>query len=105
MTAVTDRKPEVHLLPAFDEYTVAYKDRSAFLNFAITNQWSSRYGILSPTIIVNGQVVGNWKRSFLKDSVALTVDLFTKLSKSNTRAVAAAANRYGTFLGVPVVLN
>jgi hypothetical protein len=105
MPAVTDRKPMVHLLPAFDEYTVAYKDRSAVLNLANADQWSSEYGILNPTIIVDGQVVGNWKRSFLKDSIAFTPALFAELSRRKTRAVVAAANQYGTFLGMPVVLK
>jgi hypothetical protein len=105
MPAVTDRKPMVHLLPAFDEYTVAYKDRSAILNLANTNQWSSGYGILNPTIIVDGQVVGNWKRSFIKESVTITPDSLVELSQRKTRAVAAAANRYGAFLGAPVVLK
>jgi hypothetical protein len=105
MPAVKNRTPVVHLLPAFDEYTVAYKDRGAILNLANSNQWRSRYGILSPTIIVDGQVVGNWKRSFLKESIAITVDLFAEVTQRKTRAIVAAAIRYGTFLGASVVLN
>jgi hypothetical protein len=35
-----------------------------------------------------------------KDTVILTPSLFTPLNEAETRAFAAAANRYGAFLGM-----
>jgi hypothetical protein len=89
--------PTAHLLPAYDEYTVAYKDRSAILDPVHAEQ--ARNGILSPTIAVNGQIVGTWKRTLTKDAVILTPNLLTPLNKAETRALAASVNRYGAFLG------
>src|SRR5690606_20909711 len=54
----------VFLLPAFDEYTVAYKDRTAALDpifFATTG------GGLKPVIIQNGRISGIWSRTEKKD--------------------------------------
>ncbi len=67
-----------HLLPAFDEYFVAYKNRE---------------GGLGPTIIINGRVVGTWKR----DSVTINLNLSRDLNKSEQRAIEKAAERYIEF--------
>jgi hypothetical protein len=92
------------LLPPFDEYTVAYKDRSAVLDPARGGLVSSN-GIFYPTIVLDGQVVGTWKRSFKKGSVAITLSPFSPLKKKERQAVAVAAERYGAFLGLPAVLE
>jgi len=85
-----------YLLPPYDEYTVAYKDRSAILDPAYAQQ--TGYGI-GPTIVVDGQIVGTWKRTFNKDAVVITSDLFTTLSEAQNRAIATAAARYSRFVG------
>jgi hypothetical protein len=102
--AVKEVSPTAYLLPAYDEYTVAYKDRSAVLDPSYAKQPNDGPGILSPTIVVEGQVVGIWKRVFEKNSVVITPSYFTKLTKAQTRAVADAAEHYGKFLGAAVVL-
>lgn len=102
--AVKEIAPAAYLLPAYDEYTVAYKDRSAVLNPAYAEQANYGHGIFNPTIVVDGQVVGTWKRAIEKDSVVITPSYFTKLTKAQTRAVADAAEHYGKFLGAAVVL-
>jgi hypothetical protein len=91
--------PSVYLLPAFDEYTVAYKDRGAVLDPAHTKQTNSGNGVLSPVIVVDGQVVGTWKRTLRKDSLAISQNPFAKLKRAETNAIAEAATRYGKFLG------
>jgi hypothetical protein len=91
-----------YLLPAYDEYTVAYKDRSAVLDPRYARQASTGNGIFNPIIVVDGQVVGTWKRTPKKDALAIMPSHFAKLSKAKTHAIAAAANRYVEFLGVTV---
>jgi hypothetical protein len=84
------------LLPAFDEYTVAYRDRSAVL--ATRHAANAGAGTLSPTIVIDGQVVGTWTRARKNGTVVITPRLFAKLGDAGTRAVAAAAQRYRRFL-------
>jgi hypothetical protein len=48
--------------------------------------------------VVDGQVVGTWKRTLRKNAVVITTDMFTSLSKAEDRAVARAIERYATFL-------
>jgi len=61
--------------------------------------------VLNPTIVLDGLVVGTWKRTIKKDSVLLTPSLFTTLTKAELHALVESANRYSTFLNMPVEIN
>ena len=98
LPTLKDHSPTAHLLPAYDEYTVAYKDRSAVLDPAAAKH--SGNGIFSPIIVADGQIVGTWKRTFKKDTVFIETSLFTPLSKARSRALSAAAHRFGRFAGM-----
>ncbi len=99
----TKNEKSVFLLPAFDEYTVAYKDRSAVIDPAHTKKINTGNGVFSPIIVIDGQVVGAWKRTLKKNAVQLTPDLFTPLKKSQAQALTTAAHRYGAFLETAVI--
>src|SRR5262245_5702581 len=103
ITATNVSSPTAYLLPAYDEYTVAYKDRSAALDPNFGKQANSGNNIIYPTIVVDGQVVGTWKRALKKDALVITPSPFAKLKSAETCAIAEAANRYGKFLGASVV--
>ena len=90
---------EAYLLPNFDEYTVGYTDRSAVFDPSHTDKLGARDSILfSHTMVLDGRVIGIWKRTLKKDAVILTPSLFAPLNEAETRAFAAAADRYGAFL-------
>ena len=76
-----------HLLPAFDEYFVAYKDRQTVPG--ITN-WE----LLGPTIVVGGKVAGTWK---LTNDTTIIQNVLRPLKKSEQRALTKAAERYIKF--------
>lgn len=88
------------LLPNYDEYIVSYKDRSAAVESSNLNKADPRGTIFNNVVVINGQVSGLWKHSFKKDSVALEINPFKKLSKANEAAVNAAGKRYAKFLGM-----
>jgi hypothetical protein len=102
--AAKDSARAAYLLPPFDEYTVAYKDRGAVLDPLYAKHVNSGNGVFKPTIVVGGQVVGIWKRTLKKDVVLITPIPFAKLNKAEGRAFAAAATRYAEFLEAQVVL-
>lgn len=102
--AVKSATPAAYLLPPFDEYTVAYRDRSAVLDSSYAKQVNVGNGIFSPVIVINGQVVGTWKRTLKKGAVMITPGPFTPLRRAETRALTAAARQYGAFLELPAVL-
>jgi Winged helix DNA-binding domain len=92
------RPERAYLLPAFDEYTVAYRDRSAVLDPALTKRVNAGGGMLNPTMVLGGRVVGTWKRTLTKASVAVGFMPFARLAKADHQAFAAAADRYAAFL-------
>jgi hypothetical protein len=105
--AVSEPKPSpaVHLLPAFDEYVVSYKDRSAALDANNADFIKSPDNHLGYITVIDGQVVGNWKRTIKKNAVAIEFILARSLNDGENDALAAAAQRYGGFLGLPVELG
>lgn len=105
LSSAKEPSPTAHLLPAYDEYTVAYKDRSAVLNPLYAKQKSAGNGIFFPTIVVDGQIVGTWKPVFKKDSLVITPSYFAKLNKSQSRAAQEAASDYGKFFGATALLS
>ena len=104
MPDTNDPSPAAYLLPAFDEYTIAYKNRSAVLDPAYTKLPNYGHGIFNPTIVIDGQVVGTWKRALKKGSLTITPSSFAILKRAETRAISKAASRYAKFLGASVVL-
>lgn len=99
-----DRSPTAYLLPAFDEYFLGYKVRNAVLDAKYDKQAVSSNGVFRPMIVIDGQVVGIWKRMLKKGSVIITPDPFNSLTKAENQALLAAANQYSAFLGLSVVL-
>jgi hypothetical protein len=91
-----------YLLPNYDEYTVGYTDRSAIFDALHTNKLDPRGGLLANTMVLDGQVIGTWKRTFKKNTVVIEINPFVPLSATETRAFAASANRYGAFLTMSV---
>jgi len=92
-------RPHVVLLPPYDEYTVAYKDRSAALD--PKHAAATRNGIFSPAILIDGRIAGLWARGFTPSGVTIALRPLARLTTAESRAIAAAAGRYGRFLGLP----
>jgi Winged helix DNA-binding domain len=90
---------KAYLLPNYDEYGIGYRDRSAIFDSERASQL-----VFNHLIFINGKLAGTWKRTLKKDSVSLETNTFERLTKTESRAVAAAARRYGDFLSLPVVM-
>jgi len=94
------------LLPNYDEYIVGYTDRSSIFDSSHVKKLDARGNALfQHTIMINGQIVGTWKRTLKKDSVEVKLNPFKPLTKVEQQAVIDAANRYGEFLELPVILR
>jgi Winged helix DNA-binding domain len=97
---VSRRSPSAHLLPAFDEYLVGYRDRSALIDPAYVRKVNAGGGMLSPAVLIDGRVVGTWRRTLARKAVAIAVRPFGRLTGRERDAVAATGDRYGEFLGM-----
>jgi hypothetical protein len=61
--------------------------------------------MFSPTIVIDGSVVGTWKRTVKKGTLAIELASFQPLTAAQNSAVSAAAERYGEYLGMPAALT
>jgi hypothetical protein len=90
--------PMVNLLPIFDDFLLAYKDRGASIDNQIKKLLKPQHGIFSPTIIVDGVVTGTWKRKIMGNKVAMELNHFKKLNKTEYEALNLEITRYSEFL-------
>lgn len=101
------QEPVVHLLPAFDEYIIGYKDRSAALAANHRTKVISINGIFWPIIVVNGMVTGLWKRIVSKGTASVELQYFPGLRMRNDpeikRLTAQAVKQVEKFFSVPDV--
>ncbi|HVF23510.1 MAG TPA: winged helix DNA-binding domain-containing protein [Pyrinomonadaceae bacterium] len=85
-----DQRPAIvraNLLPAFDEYNVAYKKREL--------------PTLGPTVVVNGRTIGTWTATADHASVLIRVTSSQELNESQKRLLKKAAESYGSYIGSP----
>jgi hypothetical protein len=87
-----------HLLPNYDEYLIAGRDRVHIAGPPGTI-------VFDHHVVIDGQLAGSWKRTVTTQSIRVDVEPYRRWSKADTRAVAAAAHRYGRFMNRPVTLS
>lgn len=93
----------VHLLPGFDEYVLGYGDRAAPLaGRDLRDVVPGKNGMFLSTIVVDGEIVGTWRRTLRANDVEVVVQPWTALSAAAHRGVRRAADRYAAYLGVPL---
>lgn len=103
--AVPKNAPNAFALPGFDEYLLGYKDRSAVLDAAHAEKvCPGGNGVFASTIVIDGRVVGTWKRTIKKSAIEISATPFTTLNKGERHAFNKAAERYAAFMGLPALL-
>ena len=95
------RVRHVQLLPVYDEYLVAYRDRQA-----VPHRGG---GAVPPSgfqhaLVVGGQVAGLWKVGRSAKGMTVDVILVRTLTRSDRRALGDAVARYAGFLGQPLAV-
>jgi hypothetical protein len=101
-----NRSPVAHLLPNYDEYFIGFRDRSAIGQRLDSSQLvTGGDALIAHVVIVDGQLVGGWRRLSVRKEATVELRLVTRLSRSERSAIARAAETYAAFLGVPVKLE
>ncbi|HLE56983.1 MAG TPA: crosslink repair DNA glycosylase YcaQ family protein, partial [Rhodothermia bacterium] len=97
--------PIVHLLSIYDEYVSSYKDYSAIVSVEDAGNLKGKGNALNYIIVLDGRVVGTWKRAIRTGTIFIETDAFSPLTEVQSQAVAAAAAKYGEFHRLPVVVT
>lgn len=94
-----------YLLPNYDEYFIGLKDRSAIGEYASqANVAPEDPALLAHIIIMNGQIIGSWKRTLAKNEVSIETSHIKKVNEAEKKLIHQAAVRFGKFLGLSVKL-
>jgi len=91
-------KTSVHLLPAFDEFLISYKNRKVLFPLENHRKAISENGIFRPVIVINGLVVGLWKRIIKKDKVIIETEFFQPVNNATLSLIKKSADKFGLFL-------
>ena len=95
------------LLPNYDEYLIAYKDRAPVIDSSRTaaNIVARSNGAFPHHLVIDGTLAGSWRRDIKANAVMIEVAPYIKLTAVQTRAVMNAVDTYGDFLGLPASLS
>ena len=74
-TAADAEPPAVRLLPMWDGLMLCHRDRALTVGPEVPEKVVANYGVLNPTVLVEGLVLGNWKLVKGKPEVGLFADL------------------------------
>jgi hypothetical protein len=89
--------PSVRLLPNYDEYLIAYKDRELV---------AARGGdVFQHQLVVDGRLAGSWTRTLRRDRVDVEVAPYAPLGRVHARTLAHEVERMGRFLGIDARLT
>ena len=91
-----------HLLPNYDEYLVAYRDRDAVVAASRPGTKARGSDVFAHSLVIDGVLAGSWTRTHAADAVTIDLVPYRRLTPADRGAVAAAAARYGRFMQQPV---
>jgi hypothetical protein len=96
-------RPSAALLPPWDEYLVAYKDREAALGHLTSAPPPMVIG--NALVVIDGRVRGTWQRSRSASAIGITLRLWSAVTEGERRSALLAAQRYGRFVGKPAAIE
>lgn len=90
--------PVAHLLPNYDEYFIGFKDRRAMMQtLQAYPPVELQQSLGTHIVVIDGQVVGGWKRTQKRSEVVIELNLLTSQTPAEKRALIDAVNQYALF--------
>jgi hypothetical protein len=89
-------------LPGFDELVLGYRDRTAQLDADHEKLVvPGGNGVFSNTLVVDGRVVGTWRRRELARTVDIVASAFARVTAPDRRRLERALDEFAGFVGKP----
>ncbi|MBE7177471.1 MAG: AlkZ family DNA glycosylase [Mucilaginibacter polytrichastri] len=92
------QQQDVFFLPAFDEFVIAYADRSVVINQKHITRAISQNGIFKPVLVHKERVIGTWKRSVHKNTATIEAEYFFKKDKLKAAQLKNAGKKLNEML-------
>lgn len=105
LSSTAPATPSVRLLGRFDGYLLGYSSRK----LAVPSDYARRVhpggGIIRPTLLVNGRVLGTWRTIHRSGRVEIELQPFVPLEEAILPGLEAEASSLSSFLGTPAKLE
>ena len=102
--AGTTSSPLVRLLPNYDEYLVAYRERADYYDRAV-DPIGFRGGVMANVVTLDGRAVGNWSRKPKGQAIAVMVEPWVEFDDATWDLVAAEVEKLERHLERPAILE
>lgn len=89
--------PVIDLVQVYDEYVMSYSESRDVLSAQSAAPEVRTY---ADAILLDGQLIGNWKHVFQKNAATVETGLYRRLNGLEKRALESALERYVRFLGM-----
>ena len=101
------RRPAgVHLLPIYDEYVVAYRDRTLVPHGPSRIAAAPGQSVtFQHALVIAGRIAGTWRMTRGPRTMSIAVTPLRRLTAAEKTGVTAAALEYERFLGTPVAIR
>ena len=97
--------PIVRLLPYFDTYLLGYQNRDLVVPTQYAKRVNAGGGMVHPTLLVDGHVVGTWKNKREKGGLAVSVEAFEPLANEAIEGLEAEVVDVARFLEIAANLH
>jgi hypothetical protein len=97
--AAPPSSPAVFLLPNYDEFGIAYRDR-VLLRGAPRPKGMRELDVFAHLLVIDRELTGRWRRDAGARAVTVEVQPFRSLTRAETRAVEDEIERLGAFMGL-----
>ena len=94
------------LLPIYDEYLIAYRDRQAVPHsVGLMTSDSGAAVTFQHAVVIRGQVAGTWRIARQSRAIQITISLLRPITGVERRALVHAVARYERFMGTSASLS
>jgi uncharacterized protein YcaQ len=91
LTVRSAANPSIRLLPLFDSYLLAHREKDHLLSAQHYKRVYRNQGWISPVVLINGAVAGVWSHKLQGKKLLVNIDPFGKLSKAECAGIEREA--------------
>jgi hypothetical protein len=102
---LSTNSPIVRLLPRFDIYLLGYRNRDLAVPPRYAKRINAGGGIVHPTLLADGRVLGTWKSKRMKNHLDVLVEPFDQLAPAVYAGLEVEVADLARFLGVKATLR
>jgi hypothetical protein len=95
--------PVAHLLPNYDEYLIAHKDRHLVVSRGSGDGVTRIKDPFVHHLVIDGRLAGSWTRTVKDGSVDVRCAMYGRPRAEHARAIDAAVARLGRFMARPAI--